>query len=333
MITSSRIGINGFGRIGRYFTRLIIEQSEINFIVVNDLVEFHILVHLLKYDSIHGKLKINFEVVHNEIHFESGKKILFLNNREPQLIPWKLHDIDLVIESSGLFLTKVQAEKHFVGGAKKVIISAPPKDRNIKTIVLGVNEQLISKDDVILSNASCTTNSIAPILNILQEICEIESAFINTIHSYTTDQSLHDSPHQDLRRGRAAGLSIIPTTTSAATAITLVFPELQGKIAGSGIRVPVPNGSLTELTLVVKDSISVQKINESIKKASNNSMKGIIVYSEESIVSIDILGNSASCVFDSTLTTVIGNTIKVVTWYDNESGYSNRLLELVKIFS
>lgn len=328
-----RIGINGFGRIGRYFTKLALEQSAINVLVVNDLADICILSYLLKFDSVHGKLNLDFEIINNEIIFENGKKIVFLNEPNPTLIPWELYGVEIVLESTGLFLTKIEAEKHFVGGAKKVIISAPPKDKEIKTIVIGVNNHLITKEDTIISNASCTTNSIAPIIKVLHEICEIEYAFINTIHSYTTDQRLHDAPHKALRRGRTASRSIIPTTTSAAKAITLVFPEFEGKIGGGGIRIPVPNGSLTDLTLVVKNPLTVQKINETIKKASNDHMKGIIEYCEEPIVSIDILENSASCVFDSEMTTVIGNMIKVVTWYDNEAGYSNRLLDLTKVIT
>lgn len=323
-----QIGINGFGRIGRYFTRLALSQSDINVAVVNDLADIKTLAHLLKYDSIHGKLPFDFSVVDNKIVFENGKEILFIKERNPELIPWKEYGVEIVLESTGLFLSHDDASKHLVGGAKKVIISAPAKTEDVKTVVLGVNDQLLEDSDIIVSNASCTTNSAAPLIKVLLELGEIESAFINTVHSYTSDQRLHDAPHSDLRRARAANLSIVPTTTGAAKAITKIFPELEGKMGGGGMRVPVPDGSLTDLTVVMKKPLTVDQINEAMKKAANSTLKNILAYTDEPLVSIDIVGNPHSCIYDSELTSVIGNMVKIVGWYDNEAGYSNRLIDL-----
>ncbi|MBI1837145.1 MAG: type I glyceraldehyde-3-phosphate dehydrogenase [Flavobacteriia bacterium] len=323
-----QIGINGFGRIGRYFTRLALEHKDINIAVVNDLADVKTLAHLLKYDSVHGKLKHPFTILENTIIFENGKQIIFLKERNPELIPWKKYNVEIVLESTGLFLTPAEAGKHLIGGAKKVIISAPAKTEDVKTVVLGVNDHLLTDEDVIISNASCTTNSAAPMIKVLLELCEIESAFINTVHSYTSDQRLHDSPHSDLRRARAANLSIVPTTTGAAKAITRIFPELEGKMGGGGMRVPVPDGSLTDLTLVVKNAPTAEQINNAMKKAAEGSLKGILAYTDEPLVSADIIGDPNSCIFDSEMTTVVGNMIKIVGWYDNEAGYSNRLIDL-----
>lgn len=325
-----QIGINGFGRIGRYFTRLALSQNDINIAVVNDLADIKTLAHLLKYDSIHGKLPLSFSIFDNKIIFENGKEIIFIKEKNPEQIPWGSYNVEIVLESTGLFLTNEEAGKHLKGGAKKVIISAPAKTEDVKTVVLGVNDNLLTEDDVIISNASCTTNSAAPLIKVMLELCEIESAFINTVHSYTSDQRLHDSPHSDLRRARAANLSIVPTTTGAAKAITRIFPELEGKVGGGGMRVPVPDGSLTDLTLVVKKAPSAEEINAAMKKASETYLKGILAYTDEPLVSIDIVGNPNSSIYDSELTTVVGNMIKIVGWYDNEAGYSNRLVELAK---
>ncbi len=322
------IGVNGFGRIGRYFTRLSLTRSDINVSVVNDLADVNALAHLLKYDSVHGKLNLEFRIEGNKIVFENGKQIVFIKEKNPELIPWREHNIDIVLESTGLFLSHEEASKHIKGGAKKVIISAPSKGDDVKTVVLGVNDFLLTKEDAIVSNASCTTNSAAPMLKVLLGLCEVENAYISTVHSYTSDQRLHDSPHSDLRRARAAAVSIIPTSTGAAKALTKIFPELEGKIGGGAFRVPVPDGSMTDLTLVVKNPPTVQQINEAMKKASENDLKGILRYTEDPIVSIDIVGDSSSCIFDAELTSVTGNLIKVIGWYDNEAGYSNRLLDL-----
>jgi glyceraldehyde 3-phosphate dehydrogenase len=323
------VGVNGFGRIGRYFTRLTLDNPEVDVAVINDLADIKTLAHLFKYDSIHGRLKHTFEIEGNTLVFSNGKKIVFSQEKDPSQINWGLHKVEIVIESTGLFLTTEAASKHLLGGAKKVVISAPAKDEDIKTVVLGVNDHLIESSDVIISNASCTTNNAAPMVMVLREMCEIESAYITTIHSYTSDQRLHDAPHKDLRRARAAAQSIVPTSTGAAKAITKIFPELEGKIGGCGVRVPVPDGSFTDLTLVVKNPPSVEEINAAMKKASETYLKGILNYTEDPIVSVDIIGQPESCLFDADLTSVINNMVKVVGWYDNEAGYSNRLLDLV----
>lgn len=324
------VGVNGFGRIGRYFTRLTLDSKDVNVAVVNDLADITTLAHLLKYDSVHRGLKHEFTIEGNKIVFTNGKVIHFIQERNPENIPWKEYDVDVVIESTGLFLTTETASKHFVGGAKKVLISAPANSDEIKTIVLGVNDSILESSDILLSNASCTTNNAAPMLMVMRDLCKIESAYITTIHSYTSDQRLHDAPHKDLRRARAAAESIVPTSTGAAKAITKIFPELEGRIGGCGVRVPVPDGSFTDLTLVVQIPPTVEKINAAMKLASETYLKGILAYTEDPIVSVDVIGNSHSCIFDAELTSVVNNMIKVVGWYDNEAGYSNRLLEVVK---
>lgn len=325
-----RIGINGFGRIGRYFTRLILDANDADVIVVNDLADCHTLSHLLKYDSIHGRLNQKFQVYGNELHFENGKRLIFLQFTAPNEIPWFQYEVEVVLESSGKFVTKELALLHLVGGAKKVILSAPSPDEDVKTIVLGVNDELIESSDQLLSNASCTTNNAAPMIKVMRELCEIESAFVTTVHSYTTDQRLHDAPHRDLRRARAAAESIVPTSTGAAKALTRVFPELADKIGGCGVRVPVPNGSFTDITMVVKHPPTVEAVNEAMKQASLGQLNGIIAYTEDPIVSVDIIGEPYSCIFDAQLTSVINNMVKIVGWYDNEAGYSNRLVELFR---
>lgn len=325
------IGVNGFGRIGRYFTRLALLSDKVNVAVVNDLADIKTLAHLLKYDSVHRIFPLQFEIKGDELHFENGKKIKFVQHSDPAMIPWKELGVESVVESTGLFLTREKAGKHLVGGAKKVIISAPANSDDISTVVLGVNNRILETNDNIISNASCTTNNAAPMVMVLREICEIESAYITTIHSYTSDQRLHDAPHKDLRRARAAAESIVPTSTGAAKAITKIFPELEGKIGGCGVRVPVPDGSFTDLTLVVKNPPTVEQINAAMKKASETYLKGILAYTEDPIVSVDVIGNPNSCLFDAEMTSVINNMVKVTGWYDNEAGYSNRLLELASI--
>lgn len=323
------IGVNGFGRIGRYFTRITLDNPAIDVAVVNDLADIETLAHLFKYDSVHGRLNRSFRVEENKIVFDDGKIIQFISERDPEQIPWAEYGVEIVLESTGIFRTEELAKKHLVGGAKKVVMSAPPKGGDVRTIVLGVNEELLQETDLIVSNASCTTNSAAPMLAVMKEICKINSAFITTVHSYTSDQRLHDAPHRDLRRARAAAESIVPTTTGAAKALAKIFPELDGKIGGCGIRVPVPDGSLTDLTLVVEDAPSEEKIKEAMKRASIEELKGILEYTNDPIVSVDVLGNPHSCVFDARLTSVIGNMVKIMGWYDNEAGYSNRLVDLI----
>ena len=328
------VGVNGFGRIGRYFTRLSLNNPQIDVAVINDLSDINTLAHLLKYDSIHGRLGLNFEVEENSLIFDNGKKILFIQEKDPSNIHWDKYNIEYVIESTGLFLTQEKASKHFDlnPNLKKVILSAPANDDETKTVVLGVNEDLLVDSDKIISNASCTTNSAAPMIEVIRKLTHIESAYITTIHSFTTDQRLHDSPHKDLRRARAASMSIVPTSTGAAKALTKIYPELENHFGGCGMRVPVPDGSLTDLTLIVSDPPSVEEINAAFKLASVSYLKNILSYTEDPIVSVDIIGNSSSVIFDSDLTSVIGNMIKLVGWYDNEAGYSNRLINLIELF-
>ncbi|TSJ47566.1 type I glyceraldehyde-3-phosphate dehydrogenase [Fluviicola chungangensis] len=325
-----RVGVNGFGRIGRYFSRLALMNPRIDLVAVNDLAPIETLVHLLKYDSVHGRMHDAFEIKGNQFIFNGDQQVTFLQHKNPEEIPWGDLGVDIVIESTGLFLSSEKAGVHLKSGAKRVILSAPSVGDDIFNVVIGVNDQLITDEHKIISNASCTTNSAAPLVAVLKEFCDIEEAYITTIHSYTSDQRLHDSPHKDLRRARAAAQSIVPTSTGAAKAITRIFPELEGKMGGCGMRVPVPDGSLTDLTVIVKqDPPTVEKINTAFKQASESHLKGILRYTEDPIVSVDILGDPNSCIFDSELTSVIGNMIKVVGWYDNEAGFSNRLIDLV----
>ena len=322
------IGINGFGRIGRQVGRIALLCPSINSIHVNDLADIHTLSHLFKYDSIHGKLALAFTAKQNELLFENGKKIIFSAEDHPSKIPWKKTKTTTVIESTGKFLTYNEAKKHLDAGAKKVILSAPAKSDEIPSIVYGVNDSMLTGKELIISNASCTTNNAATLLFVLDKIMTIESCYISTIHSYTSDQRIHDSPHRDLRRSRAAGVSIVPTSTGAANAIGKIFPSLSGKIEGGSFRVPIPNGSITEITLISKEQKSVNEINSAMKEAANGVLKTILGFTEEPLVSADIIGMKESCLIDLKLTCVVGKMIKVVGWYDNEVGYSNRLIDL-----
>lgn len=324
-----RIGINGFGRIGRYFLRMAITNENIDVVAVNDLAPIETLAHLLKYDSVHRRFPMDFEIEGDALVFDNGRKVRFTSYHNPTEIPWSDLGVDFVLESTGIFRTSELASQHFAGGAKKVILSAPPQSPDVKTVVFGVNDHLLSTDDKLISNASCTTNSAAPMLKVVMELCKIESAFITTVHSYTSDQRLHDAPHSDLRRARAAAESIVPTTTGAAKALAKVFPELEGRIGGCGVRVPVPDGSMTDLTLVVENPPTEAEINLAMKNAAEGELKGILAYTEDPLVSVDIIGNSNSCLFDAQLTSVIGKMVKIVGWYDNEAGYSNRLVDLI----
>lgn len=330
MKTKTTIGINGFGRIGRNLFRFLINHPTIDVVVVNDLADSKTLSHLLKYDSIHGVLKESISFSNDEITV-AGKKVRFTSEKNIEAISWGA--IDVVIECTGKFKKRNQLEYHLKNGAKKVILSVPPLEDDIKTVVLGVNDSILNDDDIIISNASCTTNNAAPMLKVINELCGIEQAYITTVHSYTTDQSLHDQPHRDLRRARAAGQSIVPTTTGAAKALTKIFPNLADVIGGCGIRVPVPNGSLTDITLNVKEEVTIEEINNAFKVASENSMKGILQYTEDPIVSIDIVGNTHSCIFDAEMTSVIGKMVKIIGWYDNEIGYSSRIINLIEKIS
>ncbi len=332
-----RIAINGFGRIGRVTFRKIQEKNNMEVVAINDLTDPANLAHLLKYDSV--QRAFNGKVEHNDNHIiVNDKKVIVLNQPDPSKLPWKELDIDIVIEATGEFVDRENALKHVVNsGAKKVIISAPAKGENnsVDYVVLGVNDEIINRDNVIISNASCTTNNVAPLIKILDEKWGIEKGFITTVHSYTKDQNLVDGPHKDWRRGRAAAYSIVPTTTGAAKAATKIFPHLKNDLGGAGFRVPVPDGSLTDLTCTLKTSTSVEEINDVFRKASETSFKGILEYTNDPIVSVDVIGNTHSAVFDANLTAVLGDKnklVKVVAWYDNEMGYSSRLVELIEKF-
>jgi glyceraldehyde 3-phosphate dehydrogenase len=322
-----RVAINGFGRIGRVFLRNAIDNPSIEIVVINDIADTATLAHLLKYDSVHRAFNGDIKTESNTL-IVKGHRIKIVSFKDLAQLPWKENDIDIVIESTGLFLDTASANLHIKAGAKKVILSAPPKDDNIKTVVLGVNDSILSKDDVIVSNASCTTNCAAPMLKVLEQF-GIKEAYVTTVHSYTNDQRIHDAPHKDLRRARAAALNIIPTSTGAAKAITKIFPHLDGKVGGCGIRVPVPDGSLTDITCVLEKIPSVKEINEAFKRSSTSDLKGILEYTEDPIVSVDVIGNPHSVLYDSEFTSVVGNLVKIIGWYDNEWGYSNRLVDLL----
>ena len=321
-----RIGINGFGRIGRTVFRLCLDHPQIEVVAVNDIADVPTLAHLLKYDSIHGVLER--EVTHDQgALLIDGKAVSFSNEPQVNDIPWP--ELDLVVECTGKFKTEESLKGHLRNDHQKVILSVPPADDRIKTVVLGVNDDILSPSDRIVSNASCTTNNAAHMLQIVNELAGVLQAYITTVHSYTTDQSLHDQPHRDLRRARAAGQSIVPTTTGAAKALTKIFPELATAIGGCGIRVPVANGSLTDITFNVKKTVSIAAVNEAFKQAAEGRLKGILQYTEDPIVSVDIVGNPHSCIFDAGMTSVIGSMVKIIGWYDNEVGYSSRILGLI----
>lgn len=323
-----KVAINGFGRIGRRVFRLALQHPNIRIVAINDTADAKTLSHLLKYDSIHGAL--NEAISWNENHIiVNGLEIPLFNHKHPKSIDWSSNSPDYVIEATGKFKSKIDLDYHLANGAAQVILSVPAIDDSIKTIVLGVNDQLIEGSEQIISNASCTTNNAAPMIALIKEHFGIKQAYITTIHSYTTDQSLHDQPHRDLRRARAAGQSIVPTTTGAAKALTKIFPDLSDVIGGCGIRVPVANGSLTDITINIEQDTTIKEVNAIFKKASETSLQGILEYTEDPIVSVDIVGNTHSCIFDAQMTSVIGNMIKIVGWYDNETGYSSRILDLI----
>lgn len=323
-----KIAINGFGRIGRMFLRTAIQRN-IPVIAINDLSTAQTLAHLFKYDSVHG-------VFSGEVHAEGNfiyvnqQKIEVLTIPQPELLPWGRLGIDLLLESTGKFANKAGAEQHLKAGAKQVLVSAPTPDKEVPMVVMGVNDKNFDFTVPILSNASCTTNNIAPMIKVLDDNWGVVEGYITTVHSMTGDQNLHDAPHRDLRRARAASSSIIPTTTGAAKAITNIFPQLDGKLGGAGIRVPVLNGSLTDFTCTLSKRASIHEINQAFKNAANAELKNVLYYTEDPIVSVDIINNPYSCVFDSLLTSIVGDLVKIVGWYDNESGYSNRLLDVVE---
>ncbi|MEI6307223.1 MAG: type I glyceraldehyde-3-phosphate dehydrogenase [Actinomycetes bacterium] len=325
-----KVGVNGFGRIGRNFLRASLESgANFEIVGINDLTDNATLAHLLKYDSILGRLKMPVTFTDTTITV-GGKSISVSAERDPANIPWGKLGVDIVVESTGIFTKAADAQKHITAGAKKVIISAPATDEDI-TIVMGVNhEKYDSSKHNIISNASCTTNCLAPMAKVLNDEFGIVRGLMTTIHAYTNDQVILDFPHKDLRRSRAAALSIIPTSTGAAKAISLVLPELKGKLDGYALRVPVPTGSATDLTVELAKEVSVAQINAALKKASEGSLKGYLTYTEDPIVSADIVTDPSSCIVDAGLTKVIGTTAKVVGWYDNEWGYSNRLVDLIQ---
>lgn len=330
--TKIKIAINGFGRIGRNVFRLLLNHPSIEVVAINDIADNKTMAHLVKYDSIHGVLNQKVSFSDDAISIDD-KQFLFFHESAIKNLNWKAVNVDIVIECTGKHKTFEDLNQHILAGAKKVILSAPSEVEEIKTVVLGVNENTLDGTETIISNASCTTNNAAPMLKIIEELCGIEQAYITTVHSYTTDQSLHDQPHKDLRRARGAAQSIVPTTTGAAKALTKIFPELEGKIGGCGIRVPVADGSLTDITFNVKREVSIEEINLAFKKASETKLKGILDYTEDPIVSVDIIGNQNSCVFDAQLTSVIDKMVKIVGWYDNEIGYSSRIIDLISFVS
>lgn len=325
-----RVAINGFGRIGRTILKAGINQRHLKFVAINDLAPIDNLAYLFKHDTVYGNYPDN--VLVKEGNLIIGKnKIKVLAEKDPRKLPWKNLKVDLVIESTGIFRTKEQAEMHLGAGAKKVILSAPAKGKTqVKTIVPGVNHNTINKNDKIISNASCTTNCLAPLVKVLEQEFGIESGFMTTVHGYTAGQALVDAPNKDLRRGRAAAVNTVPTTTGAASAIGLVIPSLNQKLDGIAVRVPIVDGSLVDLTVCLKRNASIDQINQAFKKASQSYLKGTLEYSEEELVSSDIVGNSYGCVFDSKFTKSKGKTVKVLGWYDNEYGYCSQLIKLTK---
>ncbi|WP_104139367.1 MULTISPECIES: type I glyceraldehyde-3-phosphate dehydrogenase [unclassified Cryobacterium] len=328
---SVKIGINGFGRIGRnYFRAALAKGSDIEIVAVNDLSDPASLAHLLKYDSVAGRLNASVEVDGDNI-IVNGKPIKVLAERDPANLPWAAMGVEIVIESTGRFTKAVDAQKHIAAGAKKVIVSAPATGADVATLVLGVNENTYDTAiHNIISNASCTTNCLAPLVKVFLDNFGIERGLMTTIHAYTADQNLQDGPHSDLRRARAAALNIIPTSTGAAKALGLVIPESIGKLDGYALRVPVPTGSITDLTLTASRPVTVEEVNAAYKAAAEGSLKGILSYTEDPIVSSDIVGDPHSSIFDAGLTKVIGDQVKVASWYDNEWGYSNRLVDLTE---
>ncbi|RZK42887.1 MAG: type I glyceraldehyde-3-phosphate dehydrogenase [Pedobacter sp.] len=322
------IAINGFGRIGRTFLRTALKRN-LNIVAINDLTAPATLAHLFKYDSVHGPFV--GEIRHDENSLIiNGVKINIFSQSNPEQLPWLQLGIDLLVECTGKFTDLNGANKHITAGAKQVLISAPSSSKEVPMVVMGVNDDSIDLSATVLSNASCTTNNVAPMVKILDDNWGIKDGYITTVHSMTGDQNLHDSPHKDLRRARAASASIIPTTTGAAKAITHIFPNLEGKLGGAGIRVPVLNGSLTDFTCNLKKEASIDEINRAFRESANGAMKGVLEYTEDPIVSVDVINNTHSCIFDAQLTSIVGDLVKVVGWYDNESGYSNRLVDLVE---
>jgi len=324
-----KVAINGFGRIGRLVFREMVKRGDFDVVAINDLTDAATLAHLLKYDSVHGRFKGSVEAKDGAI-VVNGKEVKVFAEKSPANLPWKNLGVELVIESTGVFRNREKTMPHIEAGAKKVLITAPAKGEVDATIVLGVNDDMLRPEMKIVSNASCTTNSIAPIIKILNDSFKIQKGYLTTVHAYTNDQRILDLPHSDLRRARAAAANTIPTSTGAAKAVGLVIPELKGKLDGIAMRVPVTDGSITDLTVVLEKDTTVEEVNALVKKAAENELKGIVEYTEEELVSSDIVGTTVSSVFDSKLTAVMGNLLKVCTWYDNEYGYSCRVVDLAE---
>jgi glyceraldehyde 3-phosphate dehydrogenase len=326
-MAKKRIAINGFGRIGRLTFRNLVKDKNVEVVAINDLTDNKTLAHLLKYDTMHGRFDGTVEYTDDTL-VVNGQKIAALAVKNPAELPWASMGVDVVLECTGIFLDKEKAGLHLQAGAKRVVLSAPPKADDVPTFVIGANADKITDDDKIISNASCTTNCLVPLIMVLDKAFGVEQFFMNTIHAYTADQNLQDGPHRDLRRARAAAMNIVPTSTGAAKAITLVAPHLKGKIAAHSLRVPVATGSLTDCVCMLKKAATLEEINAEYQKASETWLKGILEYSTDEIVSSDIVSSPYSCIFDAPLTQVNGSTCRVVGWYDNESGYSARLAQL-----
>jgi len=326
-MAKKRIAINGFGRIGRLTFRNLVKDPNVEVVAINDLTDNHTLAHLLKYDTMHGRFDGTVESDENSITV-NGNKIAGLAVKNPAELPWAAMGVDVVLECTGIFLDKEKAGLHLQAGAKRVVLSAPPKADDVPTFVIGANDDQIKDTDLILSNASCTTNCLVPMILTLDKAFGVEQFFMNTIHAYTADQNLQDGPHKDLRRARAAAQNIVPTGTGAAKAVILVAPHLKGKIAAHSLRVPVATGSVTDVVAMIKKTATVEEINAAFKAAADSNLKGILEYNTDEIVSSDIVRNTHSCVFDAPLTQVNGNTCRIVGWYDNEAGYSARLAQL-----
>lgn len=325
-----KIAINGFGRIGRLTFQALLNDNDVEVVAINDLTNAKTLAHLLKYDSVHGRFNGTVTADDNSITV-NGKKLIIYAEKEPANLPWKELGVDIVVECTGRFRKRADLEKHLTAGARRVVLSVPAdKSTDVDlTVVIGVNDNLLTKEHVLVSNASCTTNCLAPVAKVLNDKFGIEHGLMNTIHSYTNDQIILDAPHKDLRRARAAAVSIIPTSTGAAKAIGLVIPELTGKLDGMSMRVPTPDGSVVDLTVALKKTVTVEEINAAMKEAAEGPMKGVLEFATDPLVSVDIIDNPHSSIFDSLLTQVIsGNMVKVVSWYDNEFGYSQRLAGL-----
>ncbi len=324
-----KVGINGFGRIGRLVFRRSLALGGFDFVGINDLTDAKTLAHLLKYDSVHGRFNGEVKVEGNDL-IVNGDRIRITAEKDPANLKWKDLGADIVVEATGIFRTKEACMKHISAGANKVILTVPAKGDIDATVVLGVNDEVIKGDEKVISNASCTTNCLAPMVKVLNDSFGVEKGLMTTVHSYTNDQRLLDLPHSDLRRARSAAVSIIPTTTGAAKTVTKVIPELKGKLDGFALRVPTPDGSITDFVAVLKKEATVEEINAAMKKAADGPMKGVLEYTEDPIVSADIVGNPASCIYDSLSTMVMGNLVKAVGWYDNEWGYSCRVVDLMK---